>query len=278
MIYKKLFFNNKFIRHSVIGKSWCKRDINLFQMGNTDEFVLFAGAFHGSEWITALILIKFLNEILVKFNYDNRIKRYLEKCGIGIIPIVNPDGVEIALNGYESAGDYKGLVKKIIGNNHKKWQANARGVDINHNFNAGWEELKKLEIESGITSPASTRYGGEKPESENETKFLVRFCENNFVKYSLAFHSQGEEIYWKYGEKIPKKSKELAILLSEDSSYKLSEPEGLAIGGGFKDWFIRKFNRPSFTIEVGKGENPLPLSDLDLIYKKINKMFYRLLI
>jgi len=38
---------------------------------------------------------------------------------------------------------------------------------------------------------------------------------------------------------------------------------------GCKDWFISKFNRPGFTIECGKGKNPLPLSDFVGIYNDI---------
>ena len=61
-------------------------------------------------------------------------------------------------------------------------------------------------------------------------------------------------------------------ILSQTSGYKLSSPEGLAVGGGFKDWFIKTFNKPGFTIEIGKGKNPLPISDFDSIYKKLEKM------
>ena len=33
-----------------------------------------------------------------------------------------------------------------------------------------------------------------------------------------------------------------------------------------KDWFIQTYRRPGFTIEVGTGENPLPLSQFEEIY------------
>ena len=36
---------------------------------------------------------------------------------------------------------------------------------------------------------------------------------------------------------------------------------------GYKDWFIQQFNRPGYTIEVGIGENPLPLSQFEEIYR-----------
>lgn len=36
---------------------------------------------------------------------------------------------------------------------------------------------------------------------------------------------------------------------------------------GYKDWFIQIYNRPGYTIEAGLGENPLPISQFDKIYK-----------
>ena len=64
----------------------------------------------------------------------------------------------------------------------------------------------------------------------------------------------------------------MALKMAELSGYKLSAPEGLAVGGGFKDWFIEEFAKPGFTIEIGKGKNPLPLSDIVEIYDKLESM------
>lgn len=61
-------------------------------------------------------------------------------------------------------------------------------------------------------------------------------------------------------------------VLSASSGYKIANPEGLAVGGGFKDWFISAYSRPGFTIEIGKGKNPLPITDLEPIYSKIEEM------
>jgi len=36
---------------------------------------------------------------------------------------------------------------------------------------------------------------------------------------------------------------------------------------GYKDWFISEYNRPGYTIEAGWGENPLPISQFNKIYK-----------
>ena len=64
----------------------------------------------------------------------------------------------------------------------------------------------------------------------------------------------------------------MAQILASSSGYALSEPEGIASHGGLKDYFIQKYRRPGFTIEVGRGKNPLPPSDAPAIYEKIREM------
>jgi g-D-glutamyl-meso-diaminopimelate peptidase len=42
---------------------------------------------------------------------------------------------------------------------------------------------------------------------------------------------------------------------------------------GYKDWFIQEFRKPGFTIELGSGINPLPLSQFDEIYEEVLGVF-----
>ena len=64
----------------------------------------------------------------------------------------------------------------------------------------------------------------------------------------------------------------MAEVLAASGGYAVSEPTGLAAHGGFKDWFIDTFARPAFTLEMGKGENPLPLSAFEPMYAKAREM------
>ena len=64
----------------------------------------------------------------------------------------------------------------------------------------------------------------------------------------------------------------MAHILADACGYRLADPEGLAVGGGFKDWFIETFDRPAFTVECGRGRNPLPLSDLGPLYRRLREM------
>ncbi len=253
-----------------IGRSVLGRNIYAFGTGRLRGGTLFVGGVHALEWLTTLLLFRFCFDLSKREEMLSR----LENSGAIIIPCLNPDGVEIALNGLEGAKERADFIKMISKGDLSSWQANANGVDLNHNFDAGFNALKKLEINAGIISPLPARYGGEYPFSEPETKALASICKLFDVQTAFAFHSQGEEIFWQYGKNTPPRSRLMAELLAQSSGYKISTQEGLASHGGFKDWFIEKLSRPAFTIEIGKGKNPLPIQDLDGIYKKLENTLY----
>lgn len=276
-IINELINKYTFLNHGTLCQSLCLRNIDYIQIGNPENQVLLAGGFHGMEWLTCLLLFHFIKEISIAVSQDKLISdvntsEFLKYRGVIIVPCVNPDGIEISMHGPESAGRFRPLVESVSNGNTDTWQANARGVDINHNFNAGWEALHELELSRNITGPARTQYGGPYPESEPESACLAKLCRSANIRHSMAFHSQGEEIYWSYGENTPKRSELMARIMSMSSGYKATYPTGLAVGGGFKDWFISELKRPSFTIEIGKGKNPLPLSDLEKIYFTLEEL------
>ena len=82
----------------------------------------------------------------------------------------------------------------------------------------------------------------------------------------LAYHTQGKEIYWQFQNYNPPNSFEIGQKLAESSGYLLAETPYNSSFAGFKDWFIQNYNRPGYTIEVGLGTSPLPLSQFDKIY------------
>ena len=263
-------------RLSEVGKSLCGRPLYLLRVGTGEIPVLYAGAFHGLEGITAALLVHFCRRLCQAQEsgltvYGVPVRPLLERCTLYCVPMVNPDGVEIALSGEQAAGDYSPI---CAGNTHR-WQANARGVDLNHNFDAGWHVLREMERNAGITGPGPTRYGGHYPESEPESAALAALCRKIPFAMVMAFHTQGEEIYWQYGDHTPEISREMAMELSRVSGYRAAEPEPLASMGGFKDWFIDCFHRPGFTIEAGKGKNPLPFSQLSAIEGQVFPLMVR---
>lgn len=243
-------------------------------VGTAGKSALYAAAFHGAEWINTLILLSFFEELCIHYrsrrlwlNID--VFNMLSRQGLTVIPCVNPDGVEIAINGSKSCPGYRRLIDRVAGDT-SRWQANARGVDLNHNFNAGWRQLKRLELSRGIKSPAATRYGGRSPFSEPETAALRNLCLKEKYSHAIAFHSQGREVYCTY-KQTPQGAIELGEKFARLAEYKLSQPEKIATGGGFKDWLIGYLKTPAITVETGLGKNPLPLSDLQPEYERIKR-------
>ena len=265
-----------FIRHFSIGTSLCGNKIDALHIGNTKNRVLYCAGFHGSEYLTVLTLLKFAEECASSIDRNKKIDGrsigdFLKIRGLTLIPCVNPDGVEIAVNGAKSVGAFSQLVQNLC-DDPRKWKANARGVDINHNFNAGWQSLHQREKQLGITGPAPTRFGGNRPESEPETRALTQLCRKIDYERALALHSQGREIYCSYSKHTPLLSFRLASVFSQASGYNIAFPEEIATGGGFKDWFIEFFRRPALTVEMGLGENPLPLSDFESEYEIVRSI------
>ncbi len=267
----------RFFGSAPIGNSVLGRPLRCLTFGNGSQRVLMAAAFHGQEWLTALICLRLCEEIgeslrtgvpLAGWN----MRRALRDRQIVWVPLVNPDGVEIAVHGSATAGDYADLVRDAGGDVHGQWQANARGVDINHNFNAGFTELQQAERKKGITGPCARQWGGPYPTSEPETKTLVNLCDSVPFRHVVALHSQGEEIYWYYGEHTPPASRLMASVMAAASGYTVASPSGLAAHGGFKDWFIHTHRKPGFTIELGKGKNPLPITEFEEIYQKAREL------
>ena len=267
---------------TMLGQSILGRKIPILRLGRGKKKVLYIGAHHGMEWITCAVLLRFVNEYCELLCGGGRVDGLSvasldDARSIYVIPMLNPDGVEYALHGIEEDNPLYERAFSMNGQSmdFSHWQANARGVDLNHNYNAGFAEYKRLEEKSGILGGAPTRFSGESPESEPEVGYLCNFVRfHDDFAMALTLHTQGEEIYYTSGGIAPPKGEQIGAKLASLCGYSLSKPDGMAAYGGFTDWFIREFDRPSFTVECGKGENPLPLSDLPMMYLRLRKMLF----
>lgn len=241
-----------------IGKTSLGVPIPCIRVGRGDGAAIFVGAHHGMEHITANILLQFVYDTICGAPTKNE---------LFIVPMLNIDGCAVA------RGDSLPLSpEKFDASVFPRWQANARGVDLNHNYPAGFSACKAAERALGITSPSRARYGGEFPLSEPETAALCRLTRALAPRLgvAVALHTQGEEIYFDYEGKVPRGAGALAERMALVSGYLLSRPEeAVASHAGYKDWVIEKLGVPAFTVECGKGVNPLPPEKFDEIYKKV---------
>ncbi|HEX3029500.1 MAG TPA: M14 family zinc carboxypeptidase, partial [Clostridia bacterium] len=148
------------------------------------------------------------------------------------------------------------------------WKANIQGTDLNLNYPALWDREHQLEIEQGITGPAPRDYGGPAPLSAPESSAMVNFTRLHDFRLVIAYHTQGEVIYYQFQNLQPPESQTIAELFSRASGYAISSNPGEASYAGYKDWFIQDFRRPGYTIEVGRGVNPVPISQFPAIYSQ----------
>ena len=118
-----------------------------------------------------------------------------------------------------------------------------------------------------LRGPAPRDFVGFAPLTESEAIAIYNFTLQYDFKLVIAFHSQGEVIYWQFQNYNPPNAYNSGTKFSEASGYLLDSTPYDSSFAGYKDWFIQDFNKPGYTIEVGLGTNPLPISHFEQIYK-----------
>ena len=255
--------------YTAISRSILSQSIDAFFIGDGRRYITVFAAHHALESITANLGYMLIDLLLTSANKGNiwgvDCKLLLSKYRFVIVPCVNPDGIEIRYHGAAGLPLYDRLMR-MSGGDFSTWQANARGVDLNHNYDCRFEEYKLVERERGIV-PGPTLYSGEYPESEPETKGVATLVRTLDPALVVSLHSQGEEIY-SYPD--TPRQRQVARKLSEMTGYKLSVPDDTASYTGLCD-YTASLGIPSLTVEVGKGTNPLPESYVHDIFSRIGK-------
>lgn len=265
-----------FILKGSIGKSVMGREIPFLRIGTGQTAVFYNASFHANESITTPVLLKFAEEyadaVATGRNfYGTDVSWLYHTFQLYLVPMVNPDGVDLA-NGMLTEGPSYELAKQI-GENYPDipfpsgWKANIEGIDLNLQFPAGWENARETKFAQGYVSPAPRDFVGEAPLTAPESLAVYEFTRQHDFSLILAYHTQGEVIYWKYLDYEPEKSYAIARYFGAVSGYTVEETPAESGYAGYKDWFIQEYNRPGYTIEVGRGVNPLPMSQFPGIYE-----------
>jgi g-D-glutamyl-meso-diaminopimelate peptidase len=258
-----------FIKLRSVGESVLGKDLLEIRIGTGRKKVHIDASFHANEWITTSILMTFLNDYLLSLTNSQPIRgiQTLPLYGevtVSFVPMVNPDGVDLVLNGPPSDKRKELIAINRGSTDFTGWKANIRGVDLNNQFPAKWELEKERKEEK---EPAPRDFPGYKPLSEPESIAMAKLARQENFDRLLALHTQGKEFYWGYEGLEPPEAAKLAADFNRVSGYE--SVRYIDSYAGYKDWFIKEFKKPGFTIELGKGINPLPLSQFNEIYQDV---------
>ena len=207
-------------------------------------------AIHAREWVTALLGVELTN--------------YLSSRSFGggayFIYNMDPDGIRLVLDGANFVGCEKQrnfLLDVNGGDDFSQYKANANAVDLNVNFDADWG--------SGAQNrrcPSPESFIGYYPMSEREVNVLADFTRKISPYATISYHTKGEVIYYGFpgqNENSLARDEAVAYRLSAVTGYTPVLTRGSA--GGYKDWCIREFDIPAFTIEVAPASAEHPVGE-----------------
>ena len=263
-----------FLQTELLARTAFGRPITGASMGRGDRRVLYSAAHHANEWLTATVLLKFLEDYAQALETDGTIagvsaRELYETATIFLVPMVDPDGVDLVTGAVtEKEREQARALAEFYPNIPfpDGWKANLSGVDLNLQYPAGWLTAREIKFAQGYTRPGPRDFVGRFPLSQPEAQALADYTQRIDPELVIAWHSQGEVIYWQYGGIEVPGAREIAERFANLSGYRLEDTPYNSSFAGYKDWFIQTYRRPGFTIEVGSGENPLPLSQFAEIY------------
>lgn len=246
-------------------------------IGTGDRKVLYTAAHHANEWITAPVLLKFVEELAAAMDAGGKLfgveaQNIGKAATIHTVPMVDPDGVDLVTGAIEQ-GTLEYETARRLGDNYPNipfpdgWKANLLGVDLNLQYPAGWLRAREIKFSQGYTKPGPRDYVGRSPLSQRESIALAEYTREVDPALVLAYHTQGKEIYWQFGNYEVPGARALGEEFARLSGYTLTEVAYESSFAGYKDWFIQDFRRPGYTIEAGSGVNPLPIEQFDEIYR-----------
>ncbi len=253
-----------FIQVETIGRTVSNRSIIMLKVGKGKRGILLSAGVHGRESINSVALMRMLEEYahiytnptdgeVMRRRWNINLQEFFEEFTLYTIPLVNPDGYMIALQGFHIIhNEEERTIAQSLNIPYQEWKNNQCSIDINRNF------------------PSSTwksKFDGDAPGSELETKALMKIMKEVKTEAYIDYHSRGNEIYY-YRSQMSKEYNNrqltLAKTLSLVTGYKLVQPEREIevgdTGGNTVHYYSEQTKMPSFTIETVPEEEHFPLS------------------
>lgn len=235
----------------IMGYSTLNQPIYGVHLGSYEgKQILIEGGIHAREYPASLVVIDIIKYMAESDNLNG---------GVYAIPLMNPDGVRLVLDGLDWIQCQK-LKDYILHINDgsmdfSQWKADAMAVDLNVNFDALWGKGSQ-----NVFCPAPGNFVGYYPESEREVRELIDFSYRVQPDLTLSYHTKGEVIYYGFESLTPEelaRDTEIAEFISTINGYIPTKTENSV--GGYSDWVSEYLRVPAFTIEIGPASAPTPV-------------------
>ncbi len=254
---------------SIIGHSVEGRNLTLIKMGTGEKKLLLVGAHHAREYISSTYLMNMIDQYMYAAASGTSFGEYdvadlLSQVTVYVVPMLNPDGVNLVINGEQSVKDVQAVsAMAMLQDTYAEWKANINGVDLNRQYPCYWE-IKA----SNTFTPSSEMYKGEDSATEPEVRAMMDLCDHNDFLLAASFHTKGEIIYWADSGTVDliDGAEDIAKDLSLSTGYDIVPPseDPAVYGAGFENWFRQEFLRPGFCIELTPTDGTsLPHDDAD---------------
>lgn len=263
-----------------IGDSWEKtqgfadRDILALKISDNVEVdedepeALIMALHHAREWPTSEIAAQLIENLTDRYGLDSRVSWLVDNREIWIVPVVNPDGLEYAMNVDEN------------------WRKNRRdngdgtfGVDLNRNYN-GSQNGDPLGEWGGVGTshdPSSIVYCGEHPFSEPETQAIRDLALNHSFSVAIDFHTFSDLVAWPWGytSDLPPDNEDLVRIgtsMAALNGYTADQSVGLyPTTGDSLDWLYGGVDIYAFLFEVGGQSDGYHPDDESVVLELIDE-------
>lgn len=249
-------------------KTWQNNSIYYIKISDNPEVnenepkVLYTALHHARELISTSQTIYYMWYLLENYNKDPMIKQMLDQTELFFVPVVNPDGLNYNIAGYEADEDvFTRYHRKNMRDNDEDGVFNPEkdGVDLNRNYGHEWGH----DDEGSSGFPGSDTYRGPAPFSEPETQAIELLCNIHDFQIALNYHSYGNLLVYPYGysnsltpdSTLFSNYGQLLTNLNRFIHGTGMQTVGYITNGDSDDWMYAEKGIYSMTPEVGDGDD-----------------------
>lgn len=260
---------------SSVGRSVEDRNLLLISLGRGDKKIFVCGTHHAREYIATTYIMYAIDRYAYAYRTGSDWNGYdiydiLNKVTFCIVPMVNPDGVNLVQNGVYATKNPQAVLNMRINESanmgYAAWKANVNGVGVNWNYDKDWYASKN-------SAPrGSTGFNGESAGTEPETVAISNYVDSNCFEAYISVHTQGQIFYWAEDKNNPTG---LDALIQKDTGFSIVREKAEGRGGSFFDYVYRKYNKPTITIELCPyiGNYPFPNERFDTAWNPAKNIF-----